>query len=88
MVSKEIIDLYNKRDRIDMQPVYQRGIRWSPLLMNNLIGTVMDNGLVPGLILYKLHADDKVGRPTITNEVVDGQHRLFTVFNFISSEYV
>ena len=88
MVSKEIIDLYNKRDRIDMQPVYQRGIRWSPLLMNNLIGTVMDNGLVPGLILYKLHADDKVGRPTITNEVVDGQHRLFTVFNFISSEYI
>ena len=88
MVSKEIIELYNKRDRIDMQPVYQRGIRWSPLLMNNLIGTVMDNGLVPGLILYKLHADDKVGRPTITNEVVDGQHRLFTVFNFISSEYI
>ena len=87
-VSKEIIDLYNKRDRIDMQPVYQRGIRWSPPQMNNLIGTVMDNGLVPGLIFYKLHADDKVGRPTITTEVVDGQHRLFTVFNFISSDYV
>ena len=87
-VSKDIIDLYEKRHRIDMQPVYQRGIRWSPLLMNNLIGTVMDNGLVPGLIFYKLHAADKVGRPTMTTEVVDGQHRLFTVFNFISSEYV
>lgn len=87
-VSKEIIDLYEKRHRIDMQPVYQRGIRWTPLLMNNLIGTVMDNGLVPGLIFYKLHSDDKVGRQNITTEVVDGQHRLFTVFSFISSEYV
>jgi hypothetical protein len=56
--------------------------------MNNLIGTVMDNGLVPGLLFYKLHAADKVGRPTMTTEVVDGQHRLFTVFSFISSEYV
>jgi len=87
-ISKEIIDLYEKSHRIDMQPVYQRGIRWTPLLMNNLIGTVMDNGLVPGLIFYKLHTTDKVGRPTITTEVVDGQHRLFTVFNFISSDYV
>ena len=89
-VSKEIIDLNDKyeKKRIDMRPVYQREIRWSPLLMNNLIGTVMDNGLVPGLIFYKLHADDKVGRPTISTEVVDGQHRLFTVFWFISSEWV
>ena len=88
MVSKEIIDLYNKRDRINMQPVYQREIRWTPTMMNDLIGTIMDNGLVPSLIFYKLHADDKVGRPTITTEVVDGQHRLFTVFSFISSEYI
>ena len=87
-VSKDIIDLYEKRHRIDMQPVYQREIRWTPTMKNDLIGTIMDNGLVPSLILYKLHADDKVGRPTITNEVVDGQHRLFTVFNFISSEYI
>jgi 5-methylcytosine-specific restriction endonuclease McrA len=48
----------------------------------------MDNGLVPGLIFYKLQNEDKVGRPAITTEVVDGQHRLFTVFSFISSEYV
>ena len=88
-VSKEIIDLYNKRDRTDMRPKkYQREIRWSPSMMNDLIGTIMDNGLVPSLIFYKLHADDKVDRPTITHEVVDGQHRLFTVFNFISSEYI
>lgn len=90
-VSKEIIDLYEKyeKNRIDMQPVYQRGIRWTPTLMNNLIGTVMDNGLVPGLIFYKLHPHDKAGRPTtITTEVVDGQHRLFTVFSFISSDWV
>jgi len=87
-VSKEIIDLYEKRHRIDMQPPYQRGIRWPQLLMNNLISTIMDNGLVPGLIFYKLQSADKVGRPTISTEVVDGQHRLFTVFSFISSDYV
>lgn len=87
-VSKEIIDLFEKQHRIDMRPPYQRDIRWGPLLMNGLIGTIMDNGLVPGLIFYKLHAADKVGRPTMSVEVVDGQHRLFTVFNFMACEYV
>ena len=88
-VSKEIIDLYQKKDRIDLRPVYQREIRWSQNLMNNLIGTIMNNGLVPSLILYKLTNADKIGRaPILSSEVVDGQHRLFTVFKFISSEYV
>ena len=87
-VSEHIISLYERKHTIDMQPFYQRGIKWGAQKMNNLIGTVMDNGLVPSLIFYKLHAADKVGRPTMTREVVDGQHRLFTVFNFISSEYV
>lgn len=87
-VSKEIYDLYEKKERIDMRPCYQRNIRWTQLLMNGLISTIMDNGLVPGLILYKLQKADKKEIPTISLEVVDGQHRLFTVFNFISSDWV
>ena len=87
-VSKELMDLNEKKHRIDLQPPYQRGIRWTPQQMNNLIRTIMENGIVPSLILYKLHAHDKVGRPTMTSEVVDGQHRLFTVFSFISGEYI
>lgn len=87
-VSKEISALFEKKHRIDMHPTYQRGIKWGLLLFCGLIGTIMDNGLVPGLIFYKLQTADKVGRPTMTVEVVDGQHRLFTVFNFMASEYV
>jgi hypothetical protein len=88
-VSEKINAIYEKRHRIDMQPPYQREPRWPPKVMNNLISTIMDNGMVPSLICYKLQSEeDKVGRPTISTEVVDGQHRLFTVFSFISSEYV
>lgn len=88
-VSKEIIDLFNNKEKYDMRPVYQRDIRWSQNLMNNLIGTIMDNGLVPSLIVYKLTKNDKAEKNTTKSyEVVDGQHRLFTIFNFMSSEYV
>ena len=76
----------NYFNRINSRPVYQRHIRWSPLAMNDFIGTVMNNGLVPGLIMYQLTIDEKVGKNEGKSfEMVDGQHRLFTLKAFMDS---
>jgi 5-methylcytosine-specific restriction endonuclease McrA len=77
-------DLYF--NRINSRPVYQRHIRWNPLAMNDFIDTVMNNGLVPGLIMYQLATDEKVGKNEAKSfEMVDGQHRLFTLKAFVDS---
>jgi 5-methylcytosine-specific restriction endonuclease McrA len=73
-------------NRINTRPVYQRHIRWSPSAMNDFIDTVMNNGLVPGLIIYQLAIDEKIGKnETKSFEMVDGQHRLFTLKAFMDS---
>jgi 5-methylcytosine-specific restriction endonuclease McrA len=69
--------------RIDLHPVYQRGISWSQENMCDLVKTIMHNGLIPGLLLYKLQADDEKAEPTFKHECVDGQHRLFTLYHFL-----
>jgi hypothetical protein len=85
---KEIQDLLKDSyyDKINSRPVYQRHIRWSHPAMNDFIGTVMDNGLVPGLIMYQLSSDEKIGKNERKSfEMVDGQHRLFTLKAFMES---
>jgi hypothetical protein len=89
-VQKEIRDLmqgdYFKT--ITLRPIYQRHIRWSKDAMNDFIGTVMNNGLVPGIIMYRLYPEDKVGNNEGKEyEVVDGQHRLFTLKAFFDATY-
>ena len=71
---------------ICLRPVYQRHIRWNKDAMNDFIGTVMNNGLVPGVIMYRLHSEDKDEKTRDKEyEVVDGQHRLFSLKAFIDS---
>jgi 5-methylcytosine-specific restriction endonuclease McrA len=85
---KELCDLLKDSyfERINSRPVYQRHIRWSPAAMNNFISTVMNNGLVLGLIMYKLASDEKTGKnETKSFEMVDGQHRLYSLKAFVES---
>ena len=70
--------------KIDLHPVYQRGISWSQENMCDLVNTIMHNGLIPGLLLYKLQADDEKAQPNFKHECVDGQHRLFTLYHFFN----
>ena len=89
-VQKELRDLIRDDyyDTIVLRPIYQRHIRWSKTAMNEFIGTIMNNGLVPGIITYSLHNEDKTGTSTCKDyEVVDGQHRLFTLKAFVSATY-
>jgi len=74
---------------INPRPVYQRHIRWNPTAMNDFIGTVMNNGLVPGLIMYELSTEERRDEKNkgIAFEMVDGQHRLFTLKAFVESTF-
>ena len=74
--------------RIDRHPVYQRDVSWSLGNMCSLIHTIMHNGLLPGILLYKLQADDEKASPLFKYECVDGQHRLFTISHYVRSEPV
>jgi 5-methylcytosine-specific restriction endonuclease McrA len=82
---KSLIDLLRESyvTKINSRPIYQRHIRWSPSAMNDFIGTIMNNGLVPGLIMYQLASDEKIDKNEGKSfEMVDGQHRLFSLKAF------
>lgn len=89
-IPRKIKDLLESEDfnKIKLCPCYQRDIRWSPEAMNDFIGTIMNNGLVPGVIMYELQPEDKVEQDQgkYDFEVVDGQHRLYTLNAFKSSK--
>ena len=87
---KSISDLMRDSyfDKINSRPPYQRNIRWSFNAMNDFIGTIMNNGLVPGLIMYQLAIDERTGKNEGKMfEMVDGQHRLFTLKAFMDSTF-
>lgn len=90
-VKKEVCDLLqdSNYDKIVMRPVYQRHIRWSPSAMNDFISTIMDNGFVPGIIMYKFDSVEKASHEgKKLYEMVDGQHRVFTLKAFMNSDYI
>jgi hypothetical protein len=93
-VSRQLIDLYEDMDneKINLKPCYQRNIRWNEETINNLIGTIMNNGLVPGIILYRLNDADfdneYKNKLDYEYENIDGQHRLYTIFRFMKAEKV
>lgn len=90
-IKRQLKDVLQDSDygKVNLHPEYQRNIRWTPKAMNSLVDTVMNNGLVPPLIMYKLSADQKKEQQNSgkTFEMVDGQHRLYTLKAFYDSTY-
>ena len=74
--------------RVELHPVYQRDIKWSQENMCELIKTVMENGFIPGILLYSLQRGDERAKDTYRTECVDGQHRFFTFLHFFKSKPV
>lgn len=75
-------------EKVDCHPVYQRDIRWPQENMCDLIATIMNSGLIPGLLMYLLHPGDEKIKPTTKYECVDGQHRFFTLSHFFYGRLV
>jgi hypothetical protein len=73
---------------VDLHPVYQRDIRWTSENMCALISAIMHDGMLGGLVMYKLQAKDERARPEFRYEMIDGQHRFFTISKYFNSEIV
>ena len=62
IINKDINDVVNPDyfNSILLRPRYQRPIAWRLEDMNGFIGTIMKNGFVFPILMYKLHPEDKV----------------------------
>lgn len=69
---------------LDLQPNYQRGFIWSPEFKNKLIYSVIKKYPIGSISIRELNSQNDKGA---LQEVVDGQQRLTTLYNFINDEY-
>ena len=72
-----------KKNRLDVQPDYQRSKAWSDKFKYELIDTVLKEWPM-GLIMLNLdHKPDSDGKPVDFHDVVDGQQRLRCLFEYM-----
>ena len=89
---KQVRDLLSIEyfNSINLRPRYQRHIRWKPDAMNAFIDSVMRKRYIMPILMYMLHPEDLTGMYTSDTiyeyEVMDGQHRLYTLNAFKSSK--
>lgn len=69
---------------LDLQPDYQRGFIWSSEFKNKLIYSVIKKYPIGSVSIRELNSKNSKGA---LQEVVDGQQRLTTLYNFIYNEY-
>lgn len=74
----------NKRDGIDLQPVYQRGYIWSAEFQDKLLYSII-KGYPIGNISLRVRTDKNT--KGAMQEVVDGQQRLTTIYKFVNGEH-
>lgn len=71
------------RERLELDPPYQRKSVWSQQFKDNFIDTILLNYPAPAIFLYQeIHGDGR----TIYN-VVDGKQRLTTVVEFVRGDF-
>jgi len=75
----------SKRDGIDLQPPYQRGFIWGSEFMDKLLYSII-KGYPIGNISLRVRSVDKNEKGAM-QEVVDGQQRLTTIYNFINETH-
>lgn len=79
--------LYRIRDRIQLDPEYQRlGGIWAPENRQLLIDTILNGFDVPKLYLHKFSAPLHVGSKIYDFAIVDGRQRLEALWNFIDGK--
>ncbi len=73
----ELISLIEK-NKIDLNPSYQRNFIWTPKDQKELIDTILLGYPLPSLFIYK--------KPDGSYEMVDGQQRSKTIFRFVQGQ--
>src|SRR5689334_17548238 len=80
--------LYRIRDRIQLDPEYQRlGGIWIPENRRFLIDTIINGFDVPKLYLHKHAKPIAKGGKEYDYAIVDGKQRLETMWRFIAGEF-
>ena len=75
---------YNLRDGIDLQPPYQRAYIWNTDFKDKLLYSVIRRYPIGNICLRRRKSQNQRGA---MREVVDGQQRLTTIFNFVKQGY-
>jgi hypothetical protein len=93
---KQVRDLLNNDyfETLNFNPEYQRPISWTPDKMNGFIDSIMHRRYIPAVLMYRLHESDKLigkyasdpAHDVFENEVMDGQHRLYSLNAFKSAK--
>lgn len=74
----------SRRGGLDLQPEYQRNFVWNNEFKDKLLLSIAKRYPIGNITIRKLDSPNSKGA---RQEVVDGQQRLTTIFNFISNEY-
>jgi hypothetical protein len=75
-------DLY-KRDRLNLDPPYQRRSVWNQVYKEFFIDTIILDFPAPAIFIYEEIDDEGIA----TYNIVDGKQRLITIFSFIDNEF-
>ena len=80
--------IYRMRDRINMNPVYQRqGDIWNREKRQLLIDTIINGFDVPKLYLHKFRVPETDGDATYDYAMIDGKQRVEAIFSFIENRF-
>jgi hypothetical protein len=80
--------VYRLRERIDMDPVYQReGGIWNLEKQQLLIDTIINQFDVPKIYLHKFPTAVERNGQVLEYAVIDGKQRLNAIFRFIEGKY-
>ena len=77
------VDLYNRRDTIDLEPTYQRLAIWDTPKKQLFIDSIINGMDIPKLYFHDLTIQSK----THAYSVIDGKQRLLALWGFLSNEY-
>ena len=82
--SSTVWSLYRMRDRIQIDPLYQRLSNiWTPDTRQLLIDTILNDFDIPKLYLHKFNKPLKKDGKTYDFAIIDGKQRLETMWAFI-----
>ena len=74
-----------KRNGLDLQPIYQRGYIWDNDFKEKLIYSLTKHYPIGNIIIRNL---EEPNEKNAKSEVVDGQQRLTTIYKFMTGELV
>lgn len=88
--SKPILTVMNEIENcsgggLDLQPDYQRGFVWEKDFKDKLIFSIIKGYPIGAITIRNL--GDKVNKKGARSEVIDGQQRLKTIYNFYKGDY-